>query len=168
MGLRIVICTILYVCSLSTWGVDILSRKLNTMSGLPDNNIRSLIQDSRGFIWMGTPGGLYRYDGYFFTTYKSSDTNKNCHLNNNHIIGLYDAGNERLLIAQQGNQYSVYDTRQDKFLEMPETEKQQIYAKCRSRQVSPQVAETYSHIISNRGGAFTDNLGNSIVLDNTG
>ena len=168
MRLRIVICTILYVCSLSTWGVDILSRKLNTMSGLPDNNVRSLIQDSRGFIWMGTPGGLYRYDGYFFTTYKSSDTNKNYRLNNNHIIGLYDAGDDRLLIAQQGSQYSVYDTRQDKFLEMPETEKRQIYAKCRSRQVSPQVAETYSRIISDGGAAFTDNLGNSIVLDNTG
>ena len=168
MRLRIIICSIFYVCTLPMWGVDILSRKLTTMSGLPDNNVRSLIQDSRGFIWMGTQGGLYRYDGYFFTSYKSSDAGNGGQLNNNHIIGLYDAGGDRLMIAQQGNHYSVYDTRQDKFLEMSEVEKQQLYAKCRKGQVSPQVQESYSHIINNGGGVINDNLGNYIVLDNTG
>lgn len=150
------------------WGVDILSRKLNSTSGLPDDNVRSLIQDNRGFIWMGTPGGLYRYDGYFFTTFKSSKAGNSGQLNNNHIVGLYDAGGDRLLVAQQGNQYSVYDTRRDKFLEMPMAEKRHIYEKCRNRHVNPKVLESYSQTINNGGGAFTDNLGNNIVLDNTG
>ena len=168
MRLRTIICTILYVCSLAVWGVDISSRKLNSTSGLPDDNVRSLIQDRRGFIWMGTPSGLYRYDGYFFTTFKSSETGNGSQLYNKHIIGLYNAGGDRLVIAQQGNLYSVYDTRQDRFLEMPEAEKRQLYAQCRNRQVAPQVLASYSQTINNGGGAFTDNLGNSVVLDNTG
>ena len=61
---------LLYLCTLPTWGVEIFSRSLNSSTGLPDNYVRYLLQDSCGFIWMGTPGGLYRYDGYFFKTYK--------------------------------------------------------------------------------------------------
>lgn len=168
MRLRTIICTILYVCSLSVWGVDILSRKLNSMGGLPDDNVRMLIQDGRGFIWLGTPSGLYRYDGYFFTAFISSEEENGSQLNNNHILGLYDAGGDRLMIAQQGNQYSVYDTRHDRFLEMPEAEKQQLYAQCRKKHVSPQVLKSYSQTISNGGNVITDNLGNSVVLDNSG
>ena len=30
----------------------------------------AILQDQRGFIWLGTRGGLYRYDGYGFETFK--------------------------------------------------------------------------------------------------
>ena len=33
---------------------------------IPDNNITALAQDRSGFIWIGTPSGLVRYDGYRF------------------------------------------------------------------------------------------------------
>lgn len=62
------------LCTLPMEGVEIFSRKYNSGNGLPDNNVRFLLQDKKGFIWMGTPGGLYRYDGYFFTAYKYEAT----------------------------------------------------------------------------------------------
>jgi len=34
--------------------------------GLAQNNVNSIIQDSKGFIWMGTDDGLSRFDGYNF------------------------------------------------------------------------------------------------------
>ena len=34
--------------------------------GLVDLNIKCLLQDRSGFLWIGTHGGLYRYDGYQF------------------------------------------------------------------------------------------------------
>ncbi len=37
--------------------------------GLPDNRINSLMQDSRGFIWVGTPEGLSRFDGKNFKNF---------------------------------------------------------------------------------------------------
>lgn len=38
--------------------------------GLAANDIRALLQDRFGFIWIGTVDGLDRYDGYTFTHYK--------------------------------------------------------------------------------------------------
>ena len=32
-------------------------------SGLPSNEIYSLHQDAKGFLWIGTEAGLVRYDG---------------------------------------------------------------------------------------------------------
>ncbi|PSR55353.1 hypothetical protein AHMF7605_18490 [Adhaeribacter arboris] len=39
-------------------------------SGLPSNSINAKIQDSRGYIWLGTDDGLFRYDGYTFKLFK--------------------------------------------------------------------------------------------------
>ena len=36
---------------------------LNDENGLPNNSIHVISKDSRGFIWIGTDGGLCRYDG---------------------------------------------------------------------------------------------------------
>lgn len=39
-------------------------RKLNVKSGLNSNVVYSLLQDSKGFIWLGTKEGVNRFDGY--------------------------------------------------------------------------------------------------------
>ncbi len=44
-------------------------RHITTEDGLAGNDVRSIIQDSRGFIWIATNNGLQKYDGYTFTTY---------------------------------------------------------------------------------------------------
>ena len=156
------------LCALPTWGVEIVSRRLNSASGLPDNNVRSILQDNQGYIWMGTPGGLYRFDGYMFTTFKYSSEGSNRLLNNNHITGLLNAGNDRILIAEQGGQLSVYDTRRNTFLEMEDAEKRQLYTSIKKAKVSNKLLDKYRHIISNGGNVINDNLGNAVVLDNTG
>ena len=43
-------------------------------SGLPSNIVRALLQDSRGFIWVGTNQGVVRFDGYDFMSINISDT----------------------------------------------------------------------------------------------
>jgi two-component sensor histidine kinase/ligand-binding sensor domain-containing protein len=40
-----------------------------TEDGLSQSNVNCILQDSRGFIWVGTRGGLNRYDGYRFIIY---------------------------------------------------------------------------------------------------
>ncbi|MCP5051364.1 MAG: response regulator [bacterium] len=44
-------------------------RRLLSEDGLSHNNIYSIIQDSRGFMWFGTQDGLNRYDGGEFVTF---------------------------------------------------------------------------------------------------
>ncbi|WP_018630977.1 ligand-binding sensor domain-containing protein [Niabella aurantiaca] len=40
--------------------------------GLVHNAVTAVIQDSKGLIWIGTRGGLNRFDGYSFKTYKNN------------------------------------------------------------------------------------------------
>jgi len=44
--------------------------RLSIKDGLPHYSVRSILQDSQGFIWVGTLGGLARYDGYSFKVFK--------------------------------------------------------------------------------------------------
>src|SRR5215471_18255496 len=45
-------------------------KSYTTADGLPSNRVFRVIQDSRGFLWMGTVEGLSRFDGYQFTNYQ--------------------------------------------------------------------------------------------------
>ena len=44
-----------------------------TADGLPRDQIRKIVRDSRGFLWFCTPEGLSRFDGYKFINYGSAD-----------------------------------------------------------------------------------------------
>jgi len=37
--------------------------QISLEQGLPQSQVMSLYQDSKGFMWIGTKGGLCRYDG---------------------------------------------------------------------------------------------------------
>mgnify|MGYP001238139806 CR=1 FL=1 len=43
-------------------------------NGLSQNTVYEVFQDSRGYIWMGTQGGLDRYNGYEFKKYEHEST----------------------------------------------------------------------------------------------
>ena len=42
---------------------------VNNQAGVPFNNVRSIIEDKTGNIWVGGQDGLYRYDGKNFTQF---------------------------------------------------------------------------------------------------
>ena len=50
--------------------VDVRSTRFTTTSGLGNNSVRYMYQDSKGFIWMGTLNGLSRFDGTSFVTFR--------------------------------------------------------------------------------------------------
>src|SRR3569833_1680353 len=39
---------------------------LTTADSLPQSTVYETLQDSQGFIWLGTEDGLVRYDGFVF------------------------------------------------------------------------------------------------------
>lgn len=45
----------------------------STEEGLPQTQVTSLCQDSAGYLWIGTLGGLAKFNGSEFTTYSSND-----------------------------------------------------------------------------------------------
>jgi ligand-binding sensor domain-containing protein len=56
---------------------------------LPGSNFEGMVQDSSGFMWIGTGEGLLRYDGFRYKTFihepdnpnflSSSDISRLCH-----------------------------------------------------------------------------------------
>lgn len=44
-----------------------------TAEGLVQSQVRAIAQDSRGYLWIGTLGGLSRFDGKEFRTYSKDD-----------------------------------------------------------------------------------------------
>lgn len=48
---------------------DVYVQYLDNRNGLPNNTVRTIFQDSKGFIWMSTLNGISCYDGYSFTNY---------------------------------------------------------------------------------------------------
>lgn len=44
-----------------------------TQDGLPSSKIHSLLEDSRGYIWIGTDNGASRFDGYEFKNYGANE-----------------------------------------------------------------------------------------------
>jgi ligand-binding sensor domain-containing protein len=47
---------------------ELTLRRFSTSDGLSDNNVRCMLVDSKGFVWLGTDDGLNRFDGLEFVT----------------------------------------------------------------------------------------------------
>src|ERR1700688_2177063 len=45
-----------------------------TDSGLPQNTVHSILQTRDGYLWLGTDGGLVRFDGIDFLTFDAENT----------------------------------------------------------------------------------------------
>jgi len=87
-SLRIIL--FIFTISLCNHGVYCQWR-LNQISGedgLSQNTIRSIIQDKNGFIWIGTYGGIDKYDGYSMEHFKYEANSEG--LSSNIIVKLFE------------------------------------------------------------------------------
>ena len=61
----------------------------NPKYGLNENSIQAIKQDTDGFMWFGTPNGLYKFDGYNYKIYQNDHTNP-FSLSENNVIDLFE------------------------------------------------------------------------------
>lgn len=79
-------------------------------NGLSQTTINTIFQDSRGFLWIGTQGGLNRYDGYNFKTY-TPQVHKKYSISSSFITDIAEDSNGNLWIATRNglNKFIVAD-----------------------------------------------------------
>lgn len=63
----------LYVLVSGATAEQLPIRSYTTADGLAHNRVKRIVQDSRGFLWFCTAGGLSRFDGYQFINYTVED-----------------------------------------------------------------------------------------------
>jgi ligand-binding sensor domain-containing protein len=73
-------------------------RTVSATNSLSQSSVLCMVQDSTGFLWIGTKDGLNRFDGYEFVTYKYDINDPNT-LSNNEISCLALEGDQFLWIG---------------------------------------------------------------------
>ncbi len=74
----LVICFfLLQLTSISAQESPLIFKTISRINGLPVDEITTMAQDSSGFIWVGTPEGLFRYDGFGFKNFSFDGSNNN-------------------------------------------------------------------------------------------
>ncbi|HJS55502.1 MAG TPA: two-component regulator propeller domain-containing protein, partial [Chitinophagaceae bacterium] len=84
--------------------------RINSQNGLSHNKVNCILQDQRGFIWMGTDDGLNRYDGRRFVVFRHEPGN-NASISGNIITDLVEDEKGILWIATSDGGLSKYDYR---------------------------------------------------------
>ncbi len=92
---------------------NIKFERVTVDQGLSQSNINCILQDHKGFLWIGTNGGLNRYDGTEFKgfLYNASDTNT---ISSNIINHIYEDDQGKLWISTQ-NGLNIYNPSIERF-----------------------------------------------------
>ena len=94
-----------------------LFQSVGDADSIPDNNVTALAQDASGFIWIGTPNGLIRYDGYQFKRYARDPRDPNS-LGGAFVRALLVGPDGRVWIGTDANGVSVFDPGRERFHRM--------------------------------------------------
>jgi len=103
--------------SIPSCAFDVLQvNAITNRSGLSQNTVRCFLQDSRGFLWMGTINGLNRYNGKEFLTIKPGPEISSP-IADNRIRHILEDRNGFLWIHTFSNTIFCYDTRLESFID---------------------------------------------------
>ncbi len=82
--------------------------------GMNQASANSIMQDSKGFLWIATQGGLHRYDGHEFKVYKQTpfDTTS---ISESWVWGMAESSNGDIWVATEGAGLNRLDQATGKF-----------------------------------------------------
>lgn len=96
--------------SVQVWGYEFTHLTKNN-NGLSYDGISAIMQDSRGFIWIGTYKGLNRYDGNTFKVYGMAEMG----LDSDFVYSIVEDSEGNLWIGTDKG-VCMYSYRQDRFI----------------------------------------------------
>lgn len=109
--MRLLILYLLLILSVTGFSqsAGLYFRNLNTANGLSHNKVNCILQDRRGFLWIGTDDGLNRYDGNKFLVFRTG--NGKASISGNIITDLHEDSSGVLWIGSADGGLCRYDYR---------------------------------------------------------
>ena len=89
-------------------------RRYGVDNGISQNNIYTILQDRRGFIWFGTQDGLNRFDGFNFRIFKPSSDDP-FGVSNPYLVSMVEDRDGSLWIGTDGGGLNKYDPATERF-----------------------------------------------------
>ncbi|HET8898112.1 MAG TPA: EAL domain-containing protein [Rhodanobacteraceae bacterium] len=97
------------LCLSSAWAAPRLDfRAIDSHVGLAQGSVHALLQDREGYVWIGTEGGLHRYDGLKLTVFQH-DPDRADSLPDNLILALADAPGPAVWVATASGSVLHFD-----------------------------------------------------------
>ena len=92
---------------------DYLFKTMDARDGLTSSQVNCILKDTRGYMWFGTPAGLYRFDGYTFRNFQS-DSQDGSSLNDSYINSIQEMLDGNLLVETSSG-YCIYHPQTETF-----------------------------------------------------
>ena len=89
-------------------------KQFTVADGLSQSTVFAILQDSKGYLWLGTIDGLNRYDGYQFKIFLN-DPLDSASLSDNFISALFEDSNNNLWIGTINGYLNRFDRRTETF-----------------------------------------------------
>jgi diguanylate cyclase (GGDEF)-like protein len=102
----------------SALGRAIRFERLSAEQGLSQSTVMCVLQDSRGFMWLGTEAGLNRYDGRSVTVYRH-DVHDPASLPSDFVWALAEDPAGDLWVATEGGGLARWERSRDRFVRYP-------------------------------------------------
>lgn len=118
---KIILFLLVFLPGFYTLGEELFFKSLTVNDGLTQHDVSCFLQDSFGFIWIGTYDGLNRYDGFNVLNF-SHKTDEIESLSSNRILCLFEDSKKRIWIGTDGSGLNYYSLVTEKFtrLKTPE------------------------------------------------
>lgn len=84
-------------------------RRYDERDGLPQLSGNTMLRTRDGFLWIGTFGGLVRFDGHEFRTFRATEADASDGPVSRRILALYEDDRGRLWIATEDAGVTVYE-----------------------------------------------------------
>lgn len=132
---RIALLLILFIAEAAAAQPYCRVRTFNVRDGLPSNNVSTIIQDDEGLIWASTWNGLCYFDGYNFTSFRSSQDNG--WLSTNRILLIKHNNKNDIWVITYDRQLYLFDTKLSKFINMGDLVKDKTGIEFQPRNIYP-------------------------------
>ncbi len=85
-------------------------KTFNVQDGLPQSQVTTILQDTLGYLWIGTADGLARFDGLHFENFNSHNG-----LTGNSVTACFEDGDSLIWFGLDRSGISIYDIYAGKF-----------------------------------------------------